>query len=76
LLPPPLHRARSAMTTTLFINWVFGLVAPLATFFMVFFDATKDVAKVLKWVLRIHPSFCLGDGLLNLGKNNLHTTEY
>ena len=43
------------MTSTLFVNWIFGLLFPLAVFFMLFFTDTRSAAKVLKWVFRLHP---------------------
>eukprot|EP00953_Heterococcus_sp_UTEX-ZZ885_P015587 8774-Heterococcus_DN1.PRE.1 len=64
-----------AMTSTLFLNWVLGLLAPLAIFFMLFFDSTRTAAKALKWILRcVSPGFCLGDGLLNLVTAHLADT--
>ncbi|CAM9360676.1 unnamed protein product [Chrysoparadoxa australica] len=66
----------SAMTTILFINWVFGLFGPLAVFFMLFFDNSRTAGKVLKWAFRVFPPFCLGDGILNLGNRSLLAFVY
>jgi hypothetical protein len=54
------------MTSTLFFNWVLGVVAPMGVWMMGFFATTKSVANIVAWVLRAHPAFALGDGLLSL----------
>ncbi|CAM9287272.1 unnamed protein product [Phaeothamnion confervicola] len=66
----------SAMTNTLFINWLTGLMFSIAIFFMQLFPSTVKAAKALKWVLRFLPSYALGDGILNLGFRNLLTYLY
>lgn len=34
--------------------------------------STADAANGIAWVLRIFPSFCFADGLLNIGSRELY----
>ncbi len=56
----------SSMTLTLLIHIGLGFISPFITYMFLFFESTYDAAKVLKWILRIFPSYAMGDALLNL----------
>ncbi|CAM9216451.1 unnamed protein product [Ectocarpus fasciculatus] len=56
-----------AQNAFLFHNWITGLILPIATTIMSLFEGTvSDVAHGMAAVLRIVPSFALGDGLMNM----------
>ncbi len=56
----------TAMTLTLLIHIILGFILPFVTYFFLFFTSTQNAGKVLKWVLRIFPSYAMGDAVLNL----------
>ncbi|CAM9094590.1 unnamed protein product, partial [Laminaria digitata] len=58
--------ASSAQNMVLFINFVTGLALMVTSFVLNLVDSTKDVNAKLKWVYRLFPGFCLGDGLAQL----------
>lgn len=50
----------------LFINFVTGLALMVTSFVLNLVESTRDVNAKLKWVYRLFPGFCLGDGLAQL----------
>ncbi len=56
----------TAMTITLLIHIALGFILPFVTFSFNFFTATQNAGIFLKWVLRIFPSYAMGDAVLNL----------
>ncbi len=61
----------TAMTVTLLIHWVVGLVLPFVTYFFIFFSSTEAAGKGLKWILRIFPSYAMGDAVLNIATRDV-----
>ena len=47
-------------------NLVTGFVLVIASFILDEIDSTKDVNAVLKYINRLVPSYCLGEGIINL----------
>lgn len=60
------NHARS-LTSTLLLNWVFGLMLPIMILFFIIFESTRSIGQVLQWVFRFCPAYCLGDGILGIG---------
>lgn len=58
--------ASSAQNVVLFINFVTGLALMVTSFVLNLVESTRDVNAKLKWVYRLFPGFCLGDGLAQL----------
>lgn len=56
----------TAQNVVLLLNFITGLVLLIASFVMSFIDSTRDVNRVLKYIFRMFPGFCLGNGLLGL----------
>ncbi|CAN0021601.1 unnamed protein product [Pylaiella littoralis] len=57
----------TAQNAFLFHNWIVGLILPIATTIMSFFEGVVgDVGMGLASVLRIVPQFALGDGLMSI----------
>ena len=59
----------TAQNVVLLINFITGLVLTIAAFVMSVIESTYKVNRVLEYVYRIFPGFCLGNGLLNLTIN-------
>lgn len=56
-----------AQNSFLFHNWIAGLILPIATTTMSFFEGTvNDVAQAMSAVLRLCPQYALGSGLMNM----------
>ncbi|CAM9688711.1 unnamed protein product, partial [Hapterophycus canaliculatus] len=58
--------ASSAQNMVLFINFVTGLALMVTSFVLNLVESTRDVNAQLKWIYRLFPGFCLGDGLAQL----------
>jgi ABC-type multidrug transport system ATPase subunit len=61
----------TAQNVTMMANFVVGFLCVLVVYFLTFIESTAEVGKALKWIFRIVPAFCLGDGILNLASINL-----
>ena len=55
-----------AQTIVMLVNFVSGFLLVTLAFFLQQISATKQVIKVLRFFLRAVPSYCLGEGILNL----------
>ncbi|CBJ29591.1 conserved unknown protein [Ectocarpus siliculosus] len=58
--------ASSAQNMVLFINFVTGLALMVTSFVLNLVESTRDINASLKWIYRLFPGFCLGDGLAQL----------
>ena len=52
----------------LLVNMLTGLCLMMTSFVMSLIESTQDLNKTLKYVYRLFPGFCLGDGLLARGE--------
>ncbi|CAG9334830.1 unnamed protein product [Blepharisma stoltei] len=57
----------SAQVATILFNVIVGGVLPYFIWVLYLFTSTRPVARYLRWILRISPAFCYGDGLLSIG---------
>lgn len=57
----------TAQIITILFHFVCGSILPMVILTMYFFSSTRDVGKALRWVFRLVPSFCFGNGLFNVG---------
>lgn len=56
----------SSQTYTIMINFIIGVVLMVVSFILdVISDSSKSANKVLKFIWRLSPLYCLGSGLLN-----------
>ncbi|CAD2215521.1 ATP-binding protein cassette protein subfamily A, member 8 [Angomonas deanei] len=56
----------TAQNVVMLANFIIGFLLVLAISALQMTDSTKDVAKVLRWIFRIVPSYCVGEGISNL----------
>ncbi|PWV12746.1 putative ABC transporter [Trypanosoma cruzi] len=56
----------SAQNVMLLVNFIAGFFMVLLVFILEMFESTKTAAKGLQWTFRIFPSYCIGEGILNL----------
>jgi len=56
----------AAQTVVLFINFLTGLVLSIVSFVLSLIDSTRAINLKLRYVFRLFPPFCFGDGLLQL----------
>jgi ABC-type multidrug transport system ATPase subunit len=56
----------TAQNIVLFQNFVTGLCLMITSFVLSLIDSTKEINMQLKWIYRLFPGFCLGDGLVQL----------
>ena len=61
-----------AQTSILLFNFFTGVVLSPVFSILRVFDNTRDAAKVLAWVFRIAPSFCLSYGISNVAYRDLY----
>jgi len=61
----------TAQNVVMFVNFVVGFFCVVLVFFLTFNESTDKVGKALKWILRIHPAFCLGDAIINIASLSL-----
>jgi ATP-binding cassette subfamily A (ABC1) protein 3 len=56
----------AAQTVILFLNFLTGLVLSIVSFVLSLIDSTRAINLKLRYVFRLFPAFCFGDGLLQL----------
>ena len=56
----------TAQNITMIGNFTCGFLLVILVWFMDYFDALKNLATILRFVFRVVPVFCLGDGLLSV----------
>src|SRR5690606_6972085 len=56
----------TAQNVVMFLNFITGLCLMVVSFTLTFIPSTSNIAYDLRYVFRIFPAFCLGDGLLQL----------
>ncbi|CAM9396747.1 unnamed protein product [Discosporangium mesarthrocarpum] len=56
----------SAQNVVLFLNFVTGLALMVTSFVLNLIESTRNANRHLKWLYRLFPGFCLGDGLVQL----------
>jgi len=59
----------TAQNLVLLVNYMTGLILLIVSFVMSFIETTMETNRVLKYLYRIFPGFCLGNGLLGLTVN-------
>ncbi|CAG9570303.1 putative ATP-binding cassette protein subfamily A,member 2 [Leishmania major strain Friedlin] len=61
----------AAQNVVMLANFITGFLLVLCVLMLSVFDSTHELAKVLPWIFRIVPSFCVGEGINNLAKLKL-----
>ena len=63
----------TAQASYYFITLVVGGLLPILTLLLrIISDSSNGVGRGLAWILRLHPAFCFGEGLINIGSRNLY----
>jgi ABC-type multidrug transport system ATPase subunit len=61
----------SAQNVVMLGNFIAGFLLVIAVWFFNFFPATEDAGKILPFFARIVPSYCLGEGIINMATRDL-----
>lgn len=64
----------TAQVITILFNFIAGSIFPAAILIMYLFEEVRPIAKVLRWILRLIPGFCYGNGLMNIGSRSLFSS--
>ena len=64
----------TAQNAVMSFNFIAGFILVVVVSILRIIDSTKDVANVLTYFFRIVPSYCLGDGIINLSMRELVKT--
>ncbi|KEG05213.1 ABC transporter, partial [Trypanosoma grayi] len=56
-----------AQNVVMLTNFIAGFLLVLSVSVLSLFYKTEHVANVLRWVFRIVPSYCVGEGISNMG---------
>ena len=56
----------SAQTAVMLGNFIAGFFLVLLVFILKFIESTQGAANVLQYIFRVVPSYCLGEGIINL----------
>ena len=57
----------TAQYATIGLHFLTGCALPSALYVMLFYDSLRETVKVLVWIFKIFPNFCLGWGVMNIG---------
>ena len=53
------------------VNFICGFMLVLLAYILSVIPSTKDAGEALKYIFRLVPSYCLGEGILNLANRQL-----
>jgi ATP-binding cassette, subfamily A (ABC1), member 3 len=56
----------TAQNVVMLANFIAGFLLVLCVSMLSEMDSTKNVAKILRWIFRVVPSYCVGEGISNL----------
>ena len=56
----------TAQNVVMLANFIAGFLLVLCVSMLSQMDSTKKVSKVLRWIFRVVPSYCVGEGISNL----------
>jgi len=60
----------TAQNIVMLVNFICGFMLVLLAYILSIIDSTKDAGEVLRYFFRVIPSYCLGEGILNLANND------
>ncbi|KPA80916.1 putative ABC transporter [Leptomonas pyrrhocoris] len=60
------HNHSTAQNVVMLANFIVGFLLVLAVSALMMMTKTEKVAKVLRWIFRVVPSYCVGEGISNL----------
>ena len=67
LFPFPFYRSHStAQIAVMFFNFITGLCLMVVSFVLTTIPSTTEINLSLRYLFRLFPSFCLGDGIIQL----------
>ena len=64
----------TAQVSTILFHFVTGSIFPIFMYVLYIFDSTRDFSKGFRWVLRILPNYCIGNGLIYIGSSEILAT--
>ncbi|KAJ9460711.1 ABC transporter A family member 1 [Diplonema papillatum] len=64
----------AAQNAVMIFNFIAGFILVIAAQILGFIDSAKDANHVLKYFYRLVPSYCLGEGIINLSTRDLIET--
>jgi len=56
----------NAMLLSFFLHLIFGSIVSVVFFILRLIESTRSGSKIAAWFIRLIPSFCFADGILNL----------
>eukprot|EP01060_Flectonema_neradi_P031529 TRINITY_DN480_c0_g3_i1.p1 TRINITY_DN480_c0_g3~~TRINITY_DN480_c0_g3_i1.p1 ORF type:complete len:1772 (+),score=363.22 TRINITY_DN480_c0_g3_i1:93-5408(+) len=65
----------TAQNLVMMANFMSAFVLLITVTILEIIDSTKDVAKVLRFVFRVIPSYCFGDGIVQLAQRPFNNVE-
>merc|ERR1719169_357155 len=60
----------TAQNIVMLVNFICGFMLVLLAYILSIIDSTKSAGKALRYFFRVIPSYCLGEGILNLANND------
>ncbi|CAG9334839.1 unnamed protein product [Blepharisma stoltei] len=57
----------TAQVVTILFNVIAGGILPAIILILYYFESTRNLARGLRWIFRLSPAFCYGNGLLDIG---------
>ena len=57
----------SAQVLAIMLNFVTGSILPIVNYILFIFESTRPFVKVFRWICRLLPTYCLGNGVLYTG---------
>ncbi|CAG9334828.1 unnamed protein product [Blepharisma stoltei] len=64
----------TAQIMTILFNVVAGGIFPAVVMVLYIFDSTRGLGNFLRWLFRFIPSFCFGNGLMDIGSSSLYAS--
>lgn len=64
----------SAQVVVIIFSFLVGSLLPVVNYIMFIFDSTRPFVKGFRWLCRLFPSYCLGNGILYVGSTDVMAT--
>ena len=56
----------TAQNIVMLSNFIAGFLLVMVVYILSVIDSTKELGEALRWIFRLVPSYCLGEGIINL----------
>ena len=64
----------SAQNIVMLVNFIAGFLLVLVIWILESIKSTADAAKVIRFIFRVAPSYCLGEGIINMAVSDIYST--